>query len=174
MTPQLVFLKLFPYILRRRGWYGVHATLAALGTIAAATMGTVMLSDSRKFARGYVIRSSLLNETLVTLHACTRPACALHPMWRPGQRRTWGVAAGRHLKPHAPSSACHHCGLGDRLVECSVVEEAAAAALLTPYDECGEWVRAEKPLRKPKMGWEFANDPTQFPLADAVTLMDGA
>ena len=37
-----------------------------------------MLSDQRKFARGYVIRSSLLNETVVTLHACSRPLYAPH------------------------------------------------------------------------------------------------
>ena len=52
------------------------------------------------------------------------------------------------------------------LVECSVDEAAAAAALLTPFDRCGEWIRAEKPLRKPKQGWEFEEDPTQFPLWD--------
>ena len=72
--------------------------------------------------RGYVVRSSLLNESVVTLHACSRPECALHPMWRPGQRRAWGPVSGGHLRPYASSSLCHRCGLGDRLVECSVDE----------------------------------------------------
>ena len=35
---------------------------------------------------------------------------------------------------------------------------------ILPFDECGEWVRFERPLRMPKHGWDFANDPTQFPL----------
>ena len=89
----------------------------------------------------------------------------MHPMWRPGQRRTWGEYSGAHLRPHAPSSLCHHCGRGDLLVECSVDEAAATAATLTPFDACGEWIRTEKPLRKPKQGWAFANDPVVFPLA---------
>ena len=33
----LTFLKLFPTILRRRGWFGVHATLASLSTAAGET-----------------------------------------------------------------------------------------------------------------------------------------
>ena len=124
-----------------------------------------MFSDSRKFARGYVIKSSLLNQTVVTLHACTRPECALQPMWRPGQRRTWGPASGTHLKPHAPVSLCHHCGRGDRLVECSVDDSAAAAALLTPFESCGPWILSEKPLRKPKQGWAWTDSPEWYPLA---------
>jgi hypothetical protein len=126
-----------------------------------------MFKDSQKFARGYLIRSSLLNETVVTLHACALPECASVPMWRPGQRRAWGPASGSglsHLFPHAPYGVCHKCGRGDRLVECVVDEAAQAAAVQTPYDECGEWVRFERPLRIPKHGWEFANNPTQFPL----------
>ena len=161
----LTFLKLFPSILRANGWFGVHATLAALGALSAAAMGMVMLSDQRKFARGYVIRSSLLDETVVTLHACSRTTCLGQPMWRPGQRRMWGAYSGSHLRPHAPSSKCHYCGRGDMLVECEVDEPAAKAALLTPFERCGEWVRSEKPLRKPDAGWAFANDPTNFPLA---------
>tara|TARA_B100000795_G_scaffold152139_1_gene113976 strand:+ start:356 stop:526 length:171 start_codon:yes stop_codon:yes gene_type:complete len=47
-----------------------------------------------------------------------------------------------------------------------VDEAARAAALLTAYDECAEWIRTEKPLQKPKEGWEFANDPTKFALWD--------
>ena len=31
---------------------------------------------------------------------------------------------------------------------------------------CAEWIRTEKPLQKPKEGWEFANDPTKFALWD--------
>ena len=83
----LAFLKSFPDILRSRGWFGVHALLALMGLLASLSMGTVMFADSQKFSRGYVVRSSLLNESVVTLHACSRPECALCPMWRPGQRR---------------------------------------------------------------------------------------
>ena len=164
----LTFLKKFPSILRSRGWFGVHASLAVFGCIAALAMGAIMFSDSRKFARGYVIRSSLLNETVITLHACARPMCAQVPMWRPGQRRAWGPDSGTHFKPYAPSSCCHNCGKGDRLVECSVDEAAVAAALQTPYERCGEWIRAEKPLRKPKAGWAFNNDPEQYELGSAM------
>lgn len=162
----LAFLKSFPDILRSRGWFGVHALLAMLGLLASLSMGTVMFADSQKFSRGYVVRSSLLNESVVTLHACSRPECALHPMWRPGQRRAWGPRSGNHLRPYAPSSVCHRCGRGDKLVSCKVDEAARAAALLTAYDECAEWIRTEKPLQKPKEGWEFANDPTKFALWD--------
>ena len=161
----LYFLKAFSTILRQRGWFGVHAVLASLGLVAWFAMGLIMFSDSAKFSKGYVIRSSLLDETVVSLHACSRAQCASYPMWRPGQRRAWGAASGRHVKPHAPNSICHHCGLGDKLVECRVDEAAVAAALLTPFDECGAWIRSEQPLRKPNEGWEFANDPTKFPLA---------
>ena len=125
----------------------------------------------RKFARGYVIRSSLMNETVVTLYACSRPTCAYHPMWRPGQRRTWGPASGTHIKPHAPNGICHLCGKSDRLLECTVDEAAAAAAVLTPFESCGEWIRQERPLRKPKQGWAFVNDPEQYPLA--LSELDG-
>ena len=89
-------------------------------------------------------------------------------MWRPGQRRGWGPAAGAHLRPYAPSSVCHHCGRSDRLVECQVDEAAATAATATPFEECGEWVREELPLVKPARGWAFANDPMRFPLANAI------
>ena len=44
-------------------------------------MSFVMLADQRKYARGYIIRSSLLNETIVTLHACGREGCSGFPMW---------------------------------------------------------------------------------------------
>jgi hypothetical protein len=165
----LAFLKSFPAILRARGWFGVHALLASLSLVAALAMAAIMFSDSRKFARGYVVRSSLLNETVVTLHACSNPACASAPMWRPGQRRTWGLSAGRtlSLRPHAPSNVCHNCGRSDMLLECSVDEAAAAAALLTPFEACGEWVREEKLLRRPRQGWAYTQDPTAFPLAAA-------
>jgi len=161
----LFFLRSFPSILRKSGWFGVHAVLASLGAVASLAMGAIMFSDMRKFARGYIIRSSLLDETVVTLHACSRASCVGYPMWRPGQRRPWGPYSGSHLKPYAPTSLCHHCGRGDRLVECFVDEAAATAALSTPFEACGEWVRGEKPLRKPKQGWAFANDPIRFPLA---------
>jgi hypothetical protein len=164
----LTFTRLFTRLRRERrlgGWFEAHAALAALSSVASLLMATIMFSDSRKFANGYIIRSSLLNETVVTLHACTHRSCAMTPMWRPGQRRPWGPLAGAHLKPHAPTSLCHHCGRGDGLVECSVYEAAANAAVATPFDACGEWIRAEKPLRKPRGGWAFANDPVRFPLA---------
>ena len=86
-------------------------------------------------------------------------------MWRPGQRRTWASGTGTHLRPHAPSSICHHCGRSKFLVECTVDEAAATAALLTPFDACGAWIREERRLVKPKQGWAFANDPESFPLA---------
>ena len=73
---------------------------------------------------------------------------------------------------HAPSSLCHVCGRGDRLVECTVDEAAANAALLTPFESCGEWIRQEKPLRKPRSGWAFANDPGAFPLAPVNEVAD--
>jgi len=38
--------------------------------------------------------------------------------------------ASNSCRPHAPSSRCHVCGRGDRLVECSV-DEAAWKALLS-------------------------------------------
>jgi len=164
----LTFTRLFTRLRRERllgGWFEAHAALAALSSVASLLMATIMFSDSRKFAKGYIIRSSLLNETVVTMHACTHRSCAMIPMWRPGQRRPWGPLAGAHLKPHAPTSLCHHCGRGDGLVECSVYEAAANAAVATPFDMCGEWIRAEKPLRKPRGGWAFANDPVRFPLA---------
>ena len=135
----LAFLKSFPDILRSRGWFGVHALLALMGLLASLSVGTVMFADFQKFSRGYVVRSSLLNESVVTLHACSRPECAMNPMWRPGQRRAWGPMAGSHLLPYAPTSVCHLCGRGDRLVSCKVNEAARTAALLTPYDECAEW-----------------------------------
>mmetsp|Transcript_4198 Transcript_4198/g.10900 ORF Transcript_4198/g.10900 Transcript_4198/m.10900 type:complete len:736 (+) Transcript_4198:97-2304(+) len=161
----LAFLRSFPNVVRHRGWFGVHALLASLGLVSSLAMGAIMLSDSKKFSRGYVIRSSLLDETVVTLHACSRPSCINYPMWRPGQRRLWGPFSGTHVKPHAPTSLCHHCGRGDRLVECSVDEAAADAALKTPFESCSQWVREEHPLKKPKQGWAFANDPVRFPLA---------
>ena len=79
----------------------------------------------------------------------------------------WGPAAGPQFRPYAPTTTCHHCGRGDLLVECAVDEAASAAALLTPFDACGEWIRDERPLRKPVEGWAFRNDPTAFPLAGA-------
>ena len=166
----LMFLKSFPSILRgegpvvglirAKGWYGVHMFLASVTFIAALAIGAVMFSDSRKFSRGYVIRSSLLDETVVKLHACAR--CARQPMWRPGQRRAWGPAAGWQFRPHAPSSVCHTCGRGDMLVECSVDEAAAAVAVRTPFDRCGAWIREEKALRRSRL--DFDSDPTKYSL----------
>jgi len=41
----LSFLRSFPSILRARGWFGVHACLAAFSSLAALAMGAVMLAD---------------------------------------------------------------------------------------------------------------------------------
>lgn len=49
----LFFLRSFPSILRKSGWFGVHAVLASLGAVASLAMGAIMFSDMRKFARGY-------------------------------------------------------------------------------------------------------------------------
>ena len=38
----LLFLRRFPAILRKRGWFGVHAILAALGVVACVAMGAIM------------------------------------------------------------------------------------------------------------------------------------
>lgn len=61
-------------------------------------MSAVMLADQRKFARGYIIRSSLLNESVVTLHACGRESCSGFPMWAPGARREWAPELRRPLR----------------------------------------------------------------------------
>ena len=66
--------------------------------IAASAMSAVMLADQRKFARGYIIRSSLLNESVVTLHACGRESCSGFPMWAPGARREWAPELRRPLR----------------------------------------------------------------------------
>ena len=99
----LLFLHLFPPLLKRHGWRGVYGTLAALGLTAALAMSSIMFSDYSKFSRGNIITSSLLNETVVTLHACEK--CTFAPMWRPGARRTYSYAAAKRnyspLRPHA-------------------------------------------------------------------------
>ena len=41
----LSFLRSFPSILRARGWFGVHACLAAFSSLAALAMGAVMPAD---------------------------------------------------------------------------------------------------------------------------------
>lgn len=48
------FLRAFPKILRSRGWFGVHASLATFAAVSAFAMGAIMFSDSRKFARGTI------------------------------------------------------------------------------------------------------------------------
>ena len=67
--------------------------------LAASAMSAVMLADQRKFARGYIIRSSLRNESLVTLHACGRDSCGGFPMWAPGARREWAPELRRAPQP---------------------------------------------------------------------------
>ena len=52
-----------------------------------------------------------------------------------------------------------------------MVESAAEAALFTPFERCGEWIREATPLRKPKAGWAFS-DPLRFPLAPEATYGD--
>jgi hypothetical protein len=165
----LAYLRLFPPILAAYGWCGVHLSMAALGVIAALAMGAVMFADYRKFSKGYVIRSSLLNESVVTLHACAAPSCSVHPMWRPGARRPWSsdaAAAGteRFWRIHAPTRRCHRCGAKE-VVECRVGEEFAELCLQTPLEQCTKWVRESKRLTKPRAGgWDF-DDPERYPLA---------
>ena len=154
---------------------------AGLGLIAAAAMSAIMFGDQRKFARGYIIRSSLYNETVVTLHACGRASCGRYPMWRPGAKREWAREltgpTGFHLfRTYAPNRYCHHCGR-TKLVEVQVGEAFVGLALLAPYNESlargtsnatpGSWVRRVSPLRKPEGGWGFA-DPTAYPVAEPV------
>ncbi len=168
----LLFLHLFPPLLKRHGWRGVYGTLAALGLTAALAMSSIMFSDYSKFSRGYIITSSLLNETVVTLHACEK--CTFAPMWRPGARRTYSYAAAKRnyspLRPHAPTRRCHLCGRRT-VVECRVGEAFAELSLMTPYAQCDAWVRERTPLRKGDGGWAFA-DPTRYPLAPKKTYGD--
>ena len=168
----LLFLHLFPPLLKRHGWRGVYGTLAALGLTAALAMSSIMFSDYSKFSRGYIITSSLLNETVVTLHACEK--CTFAPMWRPGARRTYSYAAAKRnyspLRPHAPTRRCHLCGRRT-VVECKVGEAFAELSLMTPYAQCDAWVRERTPLRKGDGGWAFA-DPTRYPLAPKKTYGD--
>ena len=109
---QLLSLRLLPRLQRAHGWHAVFATLAGLGVVAASAMSLVMLADQRKYARGYIIRSSLLNETIVTLHACGRESCSHLPMWAPGARREWATPQLRRasIRPYAPTRYCHQCG----------------------------------------------------------------
>ena len=109
---QLLSLRLLPRLQRAHGWHAVFATLAGLGVVAASAMSLVMLADQRKYARGYIIRSSLLNETIVTLHACGRESCSHLPMWAPGARREWATPRLRRasIRPYAPTRYCHQCG----------------------------------------------------------------
>ena len=105
------FLSAFPRLKRRYGWAGVHASCVALGSVAAVAMSSIMFSDQRKFARGYIIRSSLLNETVVTLHACSRPECEGRPMWRPGAMRRWTARRAPRSRPSAYGrSTCQTAG----------------------------------------------------------------
>ena len=114
----------------------------------------------------------LLNETVVTLHACEK--CTFAPMWRPGARRTYSYAAAKRnyspLRPHAPTRRCHLCGRRT-VVECKVGEAFAELSLMTPYAQCDAWVRERTPLRKGDGGWAFA-DPTRYPLAPKKTYGD--
>uniref|UniRef100_A0A7S0JHL1 Uncharacterized protein n=1 Tax=Calcidiscus leptoporus TaxID=127549 RepID=A0A7S0JHL1_9EUKA len=171
-STSLVVLRHFPKIIACHGWFGVHAILAAFGGLAATSMSAIMFSDQRKFSRGYIIRSSLVNESVLVLHACSRDSCAHHPMWRPGSRRVWGPSSGGHppWQLHAPNRRCHHCGRSE-LLFCKVGEAAAELALITPFSKCTSFVREQAPLKKPPGGWDFA-DPLRFPLAPATTYGD--
>ena len=132
---QLLSLRLLPRLQRAHGWHAVFATLAGLGVVAASAMSFVMLADQHKFARGYIIRSSLLNETIVTLHACGRDSCSGFPMWAPGARREWATPELRRaaLRPYAPTRHCHRCGR-TQLLEVSVGEAYAGLAQLMPLN----------------------------------------
>ena len=168
------FIKHYPALKRSRGWHGIYASLASLSLLAAASMCSIMFADQRKFARGYIIRSSILNETVVTLHACSRESCEHRPMWRPGSLRRWGGRAGLRLNSlrralYAPSRRCARCGRAS-VLECKVGESFAELALRTPFSKCNEsdWIRSSAPLRKGPAGWDFA-DPTRYPLAPRNT-----
>jgi len=165
MVASVFILRLFPLVREMYGWYGVHGCLAGAGCIASVATGTIMLADYRKFSRGYIIQSSLVNETVVTLHACSRPSCSSNTMWRPGSRRVWGASSGRGfgLRAHVPNRYCHNCGFAE-LLECKVAIQGSEAAIFTGFDRCTEWIREAKPLRKPGGGWAFS-DPLRFPLA---------
>jgi len=121
LISSMLFFRLFPRVLASRGWFGVHAVLALLGLVAAAAMSAIMFADNAKFSRGYIISSSLLNETVVTLHACPSRACGAYPMWRPGANRPWAVGSGLHpfWSLRADTRTCHRCG-ASALVECKV------------------------------------------------------
>lgn len=173
MVAAFIFLRAFPFVRERKGWFGVHGCLAGCAVVAASAMGTVMLSDYRKFSRGYIIQSSLANTTVVTLHACSRSSCASQPMWRPGSRRVWTSSSGRglqSLRAHVPNRFCHNCGYAE-LVECQVENSASEVALFTPFERCSEWIQKTSPLRKPKGGWAFS-DPLRYPLAPEATYGD--
>ena len=120
-TSSIIFFRTFPVLLARRGWFGVHTLLAILGAIAAVSMSSIMFADYAKFSRGYIISSSLQNETVVTLHACPRPSCGAFPMWRPGANRPWAVGSGLHpfWSLRAGTRVCHRCGHAS-LIECKV------------------------------------------------------
>jgi len=168
------FIALFPALQKAIGWSGVHKGLSYVNLVAATAMCSIMFADQRKFARGYIIRSSLLNETVVTLHACSRPSCASRPMWRPGSLRRWSRrvrGVGPFRRPlYAPNRRCAKCGKSS-VVECKVGESFMELALCTPYAECAEWIRETKPLRKGEAGWDFS-DPTRYPLAPSPTYGD--
>ena len=132
---QLLSLRLLPRLQRAHGWHAVFATLAGLGVVAASAMSAVMLADQRKYARGYIIRSSLFNESVVALHACGRKECSGFPMWAPGARREWATPELRRVavRPYAPTRHCHHCGR-TQLLEVSVGEAFAGLAQLFPLN----------------------------------------
>ena len=144
---QLLSLRLLPRLQRAHGWHAVFATLAGLGVVAASAMSFVMLADQRKFARGYIIRSSLLNETIVTLHACGRDSCSGFPMWAPGARREWATPELRRaaLRPYAPTRHCHRCGR-TQLLEVSVGEAYAGLAQLMPLNH--SLTQGHRPVRE--------------------------
>ena len=172
----LFFLRSFPHMVHARSFREVHALLGTLGAVSFISLSAIMFADQRKFARGYIIRGSLFNETVVSLHACARPECAQFPMWNPGTRRLWRPTAKRSFfifQPHAPNRRCHNCGRAS-VLDCKVGEAFARRALITPFEKAQAlgWVRDQAPLRKGPGGWDFS-DPLRYPVADDSELNFG-
>lgn len=173
----LTTLYLLPITQKSHGWPMVHTAMMLCAAVAAVSLSTVMFADQRKFRRGYIIRSSLFGQSVVTLHACSRPECQHHHPWRPGAARPWAIKRRLlpTLKPFAPTRVCHCCGMKS-VVEFQVDEGMVEVALRVQYSEAKEFAwQAAALLKKPKEGWSFS-DPARHPLAtdDEVVYGDPA
>ena len=181
----LATLHYLPILKASHGWPAVHTGMMICAISSAVTLSTVMLADQRKFRHGYIIRSSLFGQSVVTLHACREPGCAHRRPWRPGKARPWKSNKSRLLpsmlstpvgykvlwKPFAPTRVCHCCGKKS-IVEFPVDEGMVEVALQTPYMEAKVLARKTAALvKKPKEGWSWA-DPTRLPLAKGTAKDD--